>query len=106
MDISLHERHDLDGVIVVYDVMDRSSLGKAKNIVNSMAQLKMPIILVGNKCDLKQSEPEHIQPDLDDLPTHARNCHFRLSAKEVKLEPWQIHNTKTWYISEKCPELD
>ena len=81
-----------DGVILIYDISDLDSFKAVDNWIKSIRETgkeKLPIILVGNKCDLSDNERKislvegQDKADEFQIPFYETSCKDGINIKEV-----------------------
>ena len=81
-----------DGVILIYDISDLESFEAVENWIKSIREIgkeKLPIILVGNKCDLSDNERKVSLKEGQDkanefnIPFYETSCKEGINIKEV-----------------------
>ena len=81
-----------DGVILIYDISDLDSFEAVDNWIKSIKEIgkeKLPIVLVGNKCDLSDDERKISLKEGQDkaiefqIPFYETSCKDGINIKEV-----------------------
>ena len=81
-----------DGVILIYDISDIESFEAVENWIKSIREIgkdKLPIILVGNKCDLSDDKRQVSLKEGQDkasefnIPFYETSCKEGINIKEV-----------------------
>ena len=81
-----------DGVILIYDISDLDSFKAVDNWIKSIREIgkeKLPIVLVGNKCDLSDDERKISLKEGQDkanefqIPFYETSCKDGINIKEV-----------------------
>lgn len=96
------------GFVLVYSITTASSLHELQQLRNNILRIKddddVPIILVGNKCDLER-EREVTQSQGASL-ARAFNCHFLEASAKEKINVNEIFYTLVRLINEKIPKIE
>ena len=81
-----------DGVILIYDIGDLESFEAVENWIKSIREIgkdKLPIVLVGNKCDLSDDKRQvslkegQDKADEFNIPFYETSCKEGINIKEV-----------------------
>ena len=90
--VSLSFIKKADGVILIYDISDLDSFEAVDNWIKSIKEIgkeKLPIVLVGNKCDLSDDERKISLKEGQDkanefqIPFYETSCKDGINIKEV-----------------------
>ena len=82
--ISLNAIRNCDGIILMYDITNRNSFNSISKWTSNIYEIKnhdFPLVLIGNKCDLKDDREVSEEEGLETAEKY-KTTYFETSAKE------------------------